>query len=220
MAKAKARRRGRDVEVLKEDTITLLAKGYGWTATCKKLNYSRSWGYKMRKDDPNFDREVKRLLSSPLHQQRIAASKATSEAGNFKDWRRQFAAHLQTTGDWNMALNAVSRTAIEVEDLLNPENADFDEELAALVREVEVRRIHAVDDAAHQQAIKNNNAGMQRFLLQNLMREKYGNVKKEGDKTLNLYWFSKEQEHRAFDIIDSLMTDESSKDAQRLLEAG
>lgn len=177
-------------------------------------------GYKLRKADGTFDATVRRLLASPLHQQRIAARKGDSLAAAQKDWRRQFVVQYRVTGDRNVAANAVGREAVEIESMVNPDSESFDEELAALMREEEVRKLWEIEDAVFRAAIAGNNQVMQKFLLQNLRRERFGNVKDaKGDQTLNMYWFSQDSETKALKLLDSLFR-ESTEDAQRLLEAG
>jgi hypothetical protein len=196
-----------------------LTKGLSWGASCDKAGISRSTGYNLRHADKTFDSEVKRLLASPLHQQRIAAKKGDSLAAAQKDWRRQFVVQYRVTGDRNMAANAVGREAVTIERMIDPDSDEFDQELAGLMREEEMRKLWEIEDAAFHAAITGNNQVMQKFLLQNLRKERFGSIKGDS-KTLNMFWFSNPGETKALKVLDTLFKNESADEAKRLLETG
>jgi hypothetical protein len=111
----------------------------------------------------------------------------------------------------------VGKTATEIEQRIDPDSDQYDQELATLLREEEMRRLWEIEDAAFRAAITGNNQVMQKFLLQNLRKERFGHVK--GDqKTLNMYWFSQPGEAKALDILDSVVLNDTTEDAKRLLQ--
>jgi len=221
MAKTKrTRRTHRDHDALRHDLTILLTKGFSWQACCDKVGVSVGTGYNLRKEDPNFDAEVRRLLASPLHQQRIAASKAETEAGQYEDWRRQFIVQYRLTGDFVSAANAVSREVLEIEAMLDPSSDTYDEELASQYNEQEACRVREVEDNVFRQALKGNSLVAQKFLLEKL-NTKYGKVGPTDSKTLNLFWFSSEQEQNALSLLNRLFDPhEPTNDFSRLLTAG
>jgi hypothetical protein len=208
----------RNKEVVKHDILVFMNKGCGWGEACRKVGISRSYGYKLRNADTDFAAEAERLLASPIHQQRMVRSSANSEALATNDWRRQFIVQYRITGDRSVAADAVEKSVVELEDMMNPDHDSYDEELAALMREEEVRYAWDLEDKARRSALEAKNTAMQKFLLEKLVKEKFGKAPEE-NKSLNLYFFSKEQETRALDALDVLFS-ESTEDAQRLLEAG
>jgi hypothetical protein len=214
-----AKRTRKNHDKVTEEIVMNLARGIGFKESCQMAGVSQSQGYVLRRKYPVFEDECKRLLGSALHRQRLTVKRGSTEAAKKKDWREQFVVHYRETGDRVMAANAVDRSIGDIEEMLNPAGDNYDEELASLMREEEVRKLWQIEDAAFRTAIKGDNNTMQKFLLQNLQKDRFGQADRHGDKTLNVFWFSKESELKTLKELDGLF-DESTQDTGPILDVG
>lgn len=201
----------------KKEMLALLAKGYGISEMCRKLGITRPTYYNWRKKDPHFDHECQRILDDPAHKERILKGASRTDVTPDLPWQQKFLRSYRITGDKNEAANASGMKAREVEDALNPKSENYDEEFHLGFLEEEQRRIWQIEDNLHKKA--EHDGPSARFVLANLLKEKYGKV--EGQVNVHTtQWFTQKGTDEASEFLSGLFGSQDSHEMDRGRVAG
>jgi len=178
-----------------------MAKGYGISAAAKKLGLSRNTYYNWCKTDPEFKANTRRILDDPIHQKRVLNASGRADMSVDMKWQQKFIALYRRTGDKVQAAGACKKSTSEIADALDPKSESYDEEFHLLFLEEEQRRLWTIEDNTLRKA--EHDAPTARFVLSNLLKEKYGKVS-EGSVTLTQHWHTQKGEDEAGEFIDGL----------------
>lgn len=199
-----SRRTKRDPTFLKQEMIAKLSKGYGIAESCDLLRFSKSTYYNWHKADPEFKAECDRILSTPVHKERIIHKQPKADTAVDASWQEIFIALYRKTGDRDSAIDGCAQLALTVNAAMDPESSEYDEPFHKLFMEEEQRRLWRIEDSMLRKA--EHDMPTARFALSNLLKEKYGKV--GGEVTVNQHWFTSQGAAKASKFMGSLFGDE------------
>jgi len=188
-------------ESIKAELLALTAKGYGISAACKKVGVSRPTYYNWKKKDPHFARELDAILSDPVHQQRLLDNQATADISVDMTWAQKFIATYRRTGDKIKSAQTAGKTTVELSNALEPKHDSYNEEFHLAFLEEEQRRLWQIEDNTLAKA--EHDGPTARFVLSNLLKEKYGKVS-EGSVNVNAHWHTQAGTDQAGEFLDGL----------------
>jgi hypothetical protein len=219
VAKGSKARTAKHRESLKKEFLALLAKGYGILAASKKIGASRGSYYNWKKLDPEFAAAADRIVSDPVHQKRILSKSGKANMSVDMNWQGKFIAMYRQTGDKVEAAQTAGKTTVEVSDALNTKSESYDEEFHLAFLEEEQRRLWVIEDNTLRKA--EHDAPTARFVLSNLLKEKYGKVS-EGSVTVNQNWNTQRGDDEAEEFLDGLFGNKGAMDheSERSLDSG
>lgn len=194
---------------LKGEFLAQMSKGYGLQEIARKLGISRNTYYNWKKADPEFRANAERILNDPIHQKRILNKSGHADMSVDMKWQQKFIAMYRRTGDKVQSADACGKPAKDVQDALEVKNASYDEEFHLAFLEEEQRRLWVIEDNTLRKA--EHDAPTARFVLSNLLKEKYGKVS-EGSVTLNQSWFTQRGEDEAGEFLDGLFGSKANSD--------
>jgi len=197
-------------ESIKQEILALTAKGYGISASCKKVGITRPTYYNWKKADPHFARELNQILSDPVHQQRLLDNQATADIAVDMTWAQKFIATYRRTGDKIKSAQTAGKTTVELTNALDPKSKSYDEEFHLAFLEEEQRRLWAIEDATLAKA--EHDGPTARFVLSNLLKEKYGKVS-EGSVQVSTHWHTQAGSDQAGEFLDGLFGETKRVDA-------
>jgi hypothetical protein len=148
--------------------IEELLKGKGVMAICREYGYkSASQVYKWKKQFPEFAKEMEKIMSSPLHAERIRASQ-TSKKATEETWRDHYFNTYRTTKDRVAAADAAGKTVTYTMHACDPSHPDFDAPFAERNNEEMLREAYQVEDDLKRKAVVENSLGMQKWIIEYL----------------------------------------------------
>jgi hypothetical protein len=141
-----------------------LARGRGIKEVCRDYGYkSTSLYYKWKAADESFKNSAEKILASPLHVSRIAASQASKVSGD--SWREEYINSWMATGDRVVSADKCGKTMTEIIHAVDPNHPDFDETFYNMVREQELREAVLVEDELKRKAVVENSVQMQKWII-------------------------------------------------------
>jgi hypothetical protein len=207
MARAK-----KDSALIRAEIVATLAEGFGIKETCRKIGCSVQSYYNWRKKNPEFDAACDKVLSDPIHKERILTGRAKADVGVGASWQDIFLALYRRTGDRAAALaQCKDKSALDIENALDKDHDTYDEVFAYRFQEEQQRKLWKIEDNMLTKA--EHDAPTSRFALSNLMKERYGKV--GGEVTVNqLHWFSERGAGQARDILSDMFEQEVTPEVQ------
>lgn len=197
-----ANRSGKSRSLLKKEFKNKLAQGYGIAEACKQLRFARATYYNWRNADEAFASEVDLILADPIHQTRLLRHDGKAAAQTFSTWQKKFVALYRQTGSRDEAIAGCGKSALEVEAALNPKSEDFDAVFARLFDEEQQRRLWRIEDNLLKKAEHDTTAS--RFVLSNLLKDRYGKVGGETTVNAQLNWFTEAGANKAQGTLEQL----------------
>lgn len=188
-------------ESMKAEWLALMAKGYGIKAIGDKVGVSRNTYYNWCKADPEFKANAHRILDDPVHQKRILNKSGHADMSVDMKWQQKFIALYRRTGDKVQAAGAAGKSTVEIASALDPKSDAYDEEFHLAFLEEEQRRLWTIEDNTLRKA--EHDAPTARFVLSNLLKEKYGKVS-EGSVNISQHWYTQAGEDQAGELLDGL----------------
>lgn len=168
----KSYRRAKEVADRKRRLLELLVWGRGWAEACKEIGIATSTAYDYRKRDKTFDEEVRRVLETDIHKERIAQS--TSQVG-VADPKKSFLLYYQSTCDRVAAAQTSGLTISQVEEFLNPDCESFDEDFFRRFEEIKKEHRYRIADNAVIMGVRDPSPSILRLLLDD-KKEQAGNT--------------------------------------------
>ena len=185
--------------LLKQQIIAHLNKGYGISETCKVLRLSRSTYYNWCRDDAEFKADCKRILGTDIHKDRMLHKGKVAPVGVESSWQERFIALYRKTGDRAQAADGCGLKVVELNARLELGNPEYDEVFHKQFMEEEQRRLWVIEDSTLRKA--EHDMPTARFVLSNLLKEKYGKV--GGEVTVNnQHWFTSKGESKAAQFME------------------
>jgi len=185
--------------------LALLAEGYGVAAACKKVGVSHTSYYNWRKKKPAFKEATERILSSDVHKERTLHRQAVADVAVDATWQQKFIALYRRTGDRDAAASQAGKSVTDISNALDPDHTDFDKAFSFSFQEEQQRKLWKIEDNTLTKA--EHDAPTARFVLSNLMKEKYGKV--GGEVTVNqLHWYSDRGEQAARGVLRDMFSEE------------
>ena len=171
-----------------------LLRGRGINEIMRDHGYkSASMYYKWKNKYPEFKEQCEKILSSPLHESRIAASQSKKIAP--ASWREQYINKFRESRSRTIAADYCGKSVTEIMQACDPSHENFDEDFFNLVREEELRDAVTVEDELKRKAVVENSVQMQKWIIPFLpvVGEKYyrgaeNRLKSEGDKQVNIFF--------------------------------
>jgi hypothetical protein len=197
----------KDSALLRQEFLATLAEGYGIAAACKKLQFGRTSYYNWRRKDPAFAAACDGVLSEPIHKERILTGRAKADVGVGATCQDKFVALYRRTGDRAAAASQAGVSVSQVEQALDATHAEYDPDFAFSFQEEQQRKLWKIEDNTMTKA--EHDPPTARFVLSNLMKEKYGRV--GGEVTVNqLHWFTERGADRARRVLGDMFEQEES----------
>lgn len=141
-----------------------LTQGRGIKEIFRDYGYkSPSLYYKWKDRYPEFKEEAEKILASPHHKSRIAASQTIATSG--VSWRDQYIDTWRKTGDRVMAADVCGKEMTEILNAVDATHPDYDEKFYNMVREQELREAVLVEDELKRKAIVENSVQMQKWII-------------------------------------------------------
>jgi hypothetical protein len=194
------------VVLLKQQVIAHLNKGYGISETCKLLRISRTSYYNWRREDPEFAAECARILGTEIHKDRMLHRGAVAPVGVEASWEDKFLNLYRKTGDRAKAADGCGLTVVQLNERMTPGEAEYDEVFHKRFIEEEQRRLWVIEDSTLRKA--EHDMPTARFVLSNLLKEKYGKV--GGEVTINnQHWFTSKGESKAKAFMEKRFGDQA-----------
>lgn len=196
---------GKGSALRKQEFLAFLAEGYGVLASAKRAGFSTGSYYNWRKKDEAFRVAADNILSDPIHRDRILNKVAKADVKPGADWKDQFLALYRRTGDRSSSAAKVGKQPMDVEAALDEDSDEYDEYFAYRFQEEQQRKLWKIEDNTIRKA--EHDPPTARFVLSNLMKEKYGKV--GGEVTVNqLHWYSERGASKARNLLSDLLGEE------------
>lgn len=144
-----------------------LKHGFSIKEICRQWGYkSQSTIYTWRRNDEKFDEEVKKVLASPVHRERLDAfTKPKSEEGN---WQDHFFTKLRETKDRVLACDAAEISVMKFLELVDETSDSYDLQFRLKYDEEVARDSIQIEDEVKKKALIENSLQTQKYLLPNL----------------------------------------------------
>jgi len=202
---------------MRRRVLAQLAEGYGVAAACKKVGVSHTSYYNWRKKLPAFKESAERILSSPVHKERLLHRQAVADCHIDASWQEKFIALYRRTGDRAAAASQSGVSVTQIANALDSEHKDFDKSFSFAFQEEQQRKLWKIEDNTLTKA--EHDSPTARFVLSNLMKEKYGKV--GGEVTVNqLHWYSDRGEQAAKGVLRDMFGEERASPVVDLADNG
>lgn len=151
-------------KLTKKRFLDELLRGRGVMEICRDHGYkSASVYYNWKAKDEDFKEKAEKILASPMHVARIAASQTPQLTE--ESWREQYINKYRETRSRTIAADSVGKTLTEVVNSCDPTHDDFDQDFYDLVREQELRDAVTVEDELLRKSVVENSVQMQKWII-------------------------------------------------------
>lgn len=141
-----------------------LLKGKGVAVICKEYGLkSTGTPYSWRKRDEEFRKEWDKIMESPFHKTRIAATQTPTNSDH--GWRERFIVKMRETNDRVAAADFAGKTVSEIMEASDSASENYDKEFANMLYEEELRDAVRIEDEVRRKALIGNSSQMQKYLL-------------------------------------------------------
>lgn len=209
------------VRLTKQVFLDHLAQGMGVNEICRQYGYKGpSSVNRWRREDPEFNGAVLRILASPQHQRRMAVAGAAVSSPVALDDKDRFLVEYRTTRNRVLACDTIGKEPSDIAAWLDPESSEYDADFARKMDGEALRDTWNAEDVAIRKAILNQDTPMLRFVLPVLSPDTYGKVhqQKQGGNTLALI-FSQDKLAGTGELLERLFASTASPaDANRAVQ--
>lgn len=174
----------------KKSLLDSLTEGESLSSTLKSLGRSEGWLRHHKQSDPAFGAEVEAIMSSPLHQRRIAQSMSAFDPDDPQAKKDRFIGHYEASLDRMAACTAAGYEWHQVESMLDPDHADYDEDFRIRYQRVAQTATVRVYDNLVKQAARDGSPAMVRFMID---QQKQRGSAPEGGTVYNFYFNQKDE---------------------------
>lgn len=160
-----------------------LLSGKGVAEICRDYGYKTTGTvYSWKKRDEKFAAEWDKIMESPFHKTRVAASQ--SPIAGEEGWRERFISKFRETKDRVLAADFAGKSVSEIMERADPSHDNHDQQFHDMLYEEELRDAVRIEDEVMRRATVGNSAQTQKFLLPYLpvVGDKYSKGVKKEDK--------------------------------------
>lgn len=210
------------VKLTKQVFLDHLVQGMGVNEICRQYGYkSPSSVNRWRREDPEFNGAVQRVLASPQHQLRMAVAGAEVATPVAVGDKERFLVEYRRTRDRVISCTSIGKEPADIAAWLDPESSEYDAEFAKKMDGEALRDTWQAEDVAVRKAILNQDTPMLRFVLPVLSPDTYGKVhqqKQAGGNTLALI-FSQDKLAGTGELLERLFASTANPaDATRAVQ--
>jgi hypothetical protein len=202
-----------------------LAEGHTVKRACVLCRVPQTTYYDWRKNDEAFRKKVDEIVDDDETKARADYLLACGGRALESGWEERFYLNYAKTRSRVAAAFSAGIAATRVAELLDPEHADYNDDFARMVKEVELRVLWEIEDTELTKSLSESRSAQ--FVLQSRMKEKYGKSPFGDSSQVNNFWFTDGGEagaagfvNRLFGENDRSSGNQSADKPVRLLEAG
>lgn len=163
------------IKLTKRAVLEGLSLGKGIKRIHRDYGYkSCSSFYRWKETDAEFAAEVDKIMSSPMHRERIAATQSRADDRTIL-WIDRYFEELRNSRDRVAAADASGKSITYTINACDPTHPEYHEDFATRMREEMLREAVGVEDEVKKKATIENSVQMQKWILPYLpvVGEKY-----------------------------------------------